>query len=201
MLCSNESPDAHIEEFWLGLKSSMINFYKWSSQISRPIDAWSQRLNFLQSQKKYDQIERCILNYLSSYSLDMMRYGNRYHADILETNIRRWNRLSLLYNFHFKNETNHVLTLFEIFVKNMERDNPDFNNEFLLMFQQVELFLFTDDYYPLIELAIKHKYTSILDSLRSQIDISEIINSNLSLSIPLPKNISGKKIIDILNCV
>lgn len=190
------APDSHIEEFWLGCKSSMFNFYQWSGQIQRPIDTWSQRLNTLQSQKKYAQIEKCILNYLSSYALDMMRYGNRYHADILDTNLRRWNRLSLSYNFFFKSETNQVMMLFEIFVKNLERGNPEFAKEMSLLFQQVELFIFTEDYFPLVELALKYSYPSIIDTLRSRIDVAALLNDNLQLEEPLPRNLSGRKIVE-----
>lgn len=195
-----QAPDAHIEEFWIGCKTSMHNFYQWSRQIQRPLDEWSSRLNFLQSQKKYDQIEKCILNYMSSYALDVMRYGDRYHSEILDTNIRRWNKLSLTYNFHFKSETNNVLTLFEVFVKNLDRSNESFNREFRLLFRQVELFLFTNDYFPLIDLALRHGYTSILDILRSKMDVSAIIAENLGvISKPLGKNLSGRKILEWWN--
>ena len=52
---NEKDPDYLIEEFWLGLKRSMINFYedKTISTLSRCVNTWSDRLNLLKSKQKY----------------------------------------------------------------------------------------------------------------------------------------------------
>ena len=47
---SSKPIDYELEEFYIGFKQSMINFYKRHS-ITRPIKAWSERLNTLQEKK------------------------------------------------------------------------------------------------------------------------------------------------------
>ena len=53
--------DYEIEHFWLGLKSSMINFYK-NKNLNRPIQLWSNHLNSLQEAKLYDKIYFTLCN-------------------------------------------------------------------------------------------------------------------------------------------
>ena len=70
--------DQKIEEFWLGLKTSMLNFYN-NCVIKRPIDTWSNNLNVFQKHKNYSSIEKHIINYISLYALDLMRFHDEYH--------------------------------------------------------------------------------------------------------------------------
>ena len=77
--------DFEIEQFWLGFKNSMINFYK-SKSVNRPINEWSNYLNNLQFNKKYELIEHCITKYISLYAIDLMRANDYYSINILNTN-------------------------------------------------------------------------------------------------------------------
>ena len=83
-----EKPDFEIEQFWLGLKDSMINFY-FDKIIKRPIFNWSNKLNLLQKEEKYNEIEMNIRNYISLYGIDLMRKNDSYHFGILKTNIKK----------------------------------------------------------------------------------------------------------------
>ena len=47
------NPDYEIEQYWFGLKQSMINFYH-DKKINRPIELWSENLNELQKNKQYN---------------------------------------------------------------------------------------------------------------------------------------------------
>ena len=63
----DKNVDYEIEQFWLGFKVSMFNFYKNYENINRPIQQWSDYLNLLQQKKDYEGIEECIVKYISLY--------------------------------------------------------------------------------------------------------------------------------------
>ena len=92
---NEKDPDYLIEEFWLGLKQSMINFYadKEIFSLSRCVKKWSDRLNYLKSQQKYKEIQHLVYNYLSLYGIDVLRSGNTYYLRLLNTNIKRWGKV------------------------------------------------------------------------------------------------------------
>lgn len=189
--------DAHLEEFWLSFKQSMINFYKDHSYIKRPIDLWSQQLNIYQSRKKYQKIEESIHEFMSLYAMDVIRFGNFHTAHILDTNIKRWNRIRSALDTDETSEiriSNRVLVLFKIFYNHYDKiqDNKSVHD----IYSQIELFLITDKYYSLIQFAIDYEYPSILDQLHHVTDLSRQIQDYYDLTIP--KNMSGRKIIDFV---
>ena len=81
----DKNVDYEIEQFWLGFKVSMNNFYKNYKNINRPIQQWSDYLNILQKKQDYENIEECIVKYISLYSIDLMRTHDEYHMHILNT--------------------------------------------------------------------------------------------------------------------
>ena len=93
------NPDHEIEKFWLAFKQSMLNFYSAKHVMSRPIDQWSAKLNRLQTQQKYTEIEAHIKNYLSLYGLDVLRTESQYYINILITNLKRWDKIAGSYKF------------------------------------------------------------------------------------------------------
>ena len=95
---NKDDPDFEIEEFWLGFKKSMINFYE--DNNIRPIQYWSNNLNNFQSKKMYNNIEDCIKKYISLYAIDVLKVSNSYNIGILHSNIKRWNRISKKYCFN-----------------------------------------------------------------------------------------------------
>ena len=62
----DKNVDYEIEQFWLGFKVSMINFYETQTQSNRPIQQWSDHLIMLQKIKNYEGIEECIVKYISN---------------------------------------------------------------------------------------------------------------------------------------
>ena len=160
--------DYELEEFYLNFKQSMINFYKGHS-ITRPISQWSERLNKFQQNQNYTHIHALIIKIMSLYAIDLMRTCNLYHAGILETNIKRFNRVSkntmedgkygielIEYNL------NIVFLLFDIFRSLIKSDSL---NELKPLFVQVELYLLYEDFTPIIEYAMKKNKLIILDKL------------------------------------
>ena len=163
---SDKAIDHDLEEFYLNFKQSMINFYKRHS-FSRPITGWSERLNHLQN-KKYNEIQKLIVKIISLYSIDLMRTCDGYNAGILETNIKRFNRICKNINALedtvelIKYDNNIVFLLFDIFRSVINTDGMD---KLRPLFIQVELYLLYEDFTPLIEYAMKNNKLNILDKL------------------------------------
>ena len=109
--------DFPIEEFWYGFKISMKNFYLSTKIPTRNITKWSNILNLCKKIKAYNQIEYNIRNYMSLYALDIMKYekDSIYNGNILNTNIKRWNLISLNNNFTISEKHNNILLLFDVF--------------------------------------------------------------------------------------
>ena len=193
------NPDHHIEEFWLGFKQSMKNFY---GTTGRNIDRWSFILNDLQQQRNYEEIEKNIRNYISLYAIDVMKSNNTYHAHILGKNIKRWNELSLKFAFSSeKTYYNKIFMLFDIFYKNcQENDNTIFVNELMNMFQDVELFVIYDEFKSLIDISIKYEKPNILDKLGNFVDVIEYVN-NKFYPINIRRKLSGTKIIKEIHTI
>lgn len=158
-----QNVDYEIEQFWLGFKDSMINFYK-KAQIERPILEWSKYLNKLQSEKKYDIIEHCITKYISLYAMDLMRSNNFYYINILNSNIKRWDKISNKYKIFDEKTSNKgcnlITTLLSIYT--LLHDKNKLNRS---VFDQLELFIFFNDFRELILFAKENDIPSIIDKL------------------------------------
>ena len=158
------NPDKEIEEFWLHFKQSMINFYDSKNYLKRPISEWSNTLNFYQSKKNYIEIEKKILNYISLYSIDLMRISDNYHMNILITNIKRWKRVLNNYTKLIDNNRyyNIIFLLIDIFKSIMYDDNEKQRE---LIFSQIELIILYEDFTQLIKYAIENKKPSIIKKI------------------------------------
>jgi len=186
--------DYEIEHFWLGLKSSMINFYK-NKNLNRPIQLWSNHLNSLQEAKLYDEIENCITKYISLYAIDLMRIDNGYNIGILNTNIKRWDKISVKYKItsnkkNINKGCNLITTLFDIYTVLSNKKKLDRN-----IFDQLELFIFFGDFRGLIEFARNNEVPSIIDKLlKYDAGIFEQVKEVLWLDESIKYPISAQKI-------
>ena len=165
---SAKAVDYELEEFYINFKQSMLNFYR-NHSFTRPIEQWSKRLNHLQSRKKYSNIQKLIVKIISLYAIDLMRTCDTYNAGILETNIKRFNRIckgiDSLEGFSMElinYNDNIVFLLFDIFRSFIKNDGLDVLKP---LFVQVELYLLYEDYTPLIEYAMNNNKLNILDKL------------------------------------
>jgi hypothetical protein len=117
---NKSDPDYHIENFWYGFKMSMINFYNQNKLSYNHIYQWSSNLNKLKTEKKYNEIEYLIREYISIYSKDIIINSidiSYYDDDILITNIKRWNKISQNYNFEKSTKHNNLLLIFLVFLE------------------------------------------------------------------------------------
>ena len=194
----NKNVDYEIEQF-LGFKNSMNNFYK-NQNLNRPIKLWSDNLNFFQSKKQYEQIEICITKYISLYALDLMRIDNGYNISILNTNIKRWDKISNKYKI-FSNRKNYnkgcnlITTLFDIHILLSNKGKIDRK-----IFDEVELYIIFGDFRDLLKFSKEHEIPSIIDKLLNYdsnifSQVKEIFGLDDSVVYP----ISSSKIFKIKN--
>ena len=147
-------PDYLIENYWLSFKLSMYNFYTSNNVKPRNIELWSKKLNKLQTEMNYQQIEIEIRNYISLFAIDIMRFSpNTYHDNILLTNIKRWNKISISNNFITSPLHNKIINLFHIYTKIKEND---INDLILDIFKDVETLIYLNHFYDLIIYALEN---------------------------------------------
>ncbi len=159
--------DHDIEQFWLSFKQSILNFYGITEHriLRRPIEKWSDNLNELQREKRYAEIEESIKHYISLYAMDLIRCCSHYHINILNTNIKRWNKVAAnhkcLHEDDKKTYFNCVFMLLDICYMLMGQENTDVKE----LFSQYELCVLNDDYTPFIKYAVEHNKVGMLDKL------------------------------------
>lgn len=193
--------DYELEEFYTGFKKSMSNFYK-THTFKRPLDQWSIQLNLLQKTKNYKEIHQLIIKIMSLYAIDLMRSANPYNANILESNIKRFNNISAtlegMDSINYNN--NGVFLLFDIFTTLIKTQPKEDIRE---LFDQVELYLIYEDYTNLIKYAVDNNKMSVLDKLFKY--SNEILLQAMNMfhivldDIKLSNNsvISGKKFVEL----
>lgn len=160
-----QKPDHDIEQFWLQFKVSMNNFYTAhkSKIISRNINKWSSTLNELQTQNKYNLIEKHIMDYITCYGIDIIKSGNVYHLQLLNTNIKRWNKISSSYKiFNNPRYKNLFYTCLEIAIL-LAKSNIEFND----IFEDIELIVINNNISNIINYAFILRKYSIIDKLLS----------------------------------
>ena len=121
-----------------------------------------------------------------------MRTYDEYAAGILETNIKRFNRVSKnsLDNGQYSMElieydNNIIFLLFNIFKSVIKNDSIEYLKP---LFVQVELYLLYEDYTPLFEYAINNNRLIILDKL---FKYSHLIFRKAIEMYNIPKNTPG----------
>lgn len=191
--------DYDIEQFWFGFKTSMINFYK-NKILKRPIDLWSNNLNLLQSKQKYEEIEKYITKYIALYALDLMRIDDNYSIRILNTNIKRWDKISNKYKIisnieKYNKGCNLITTLLDIYTILSKKDKID-----RTIFDQMELFIFFGDFTDLIKYSKDNQIPSIIDKLlKYDSNIFQQIKDIFELDESIIYPISVSKIFKLIN--
>ena len=198
-----ERPDKHIEEFWLGFKKSMYNFYK-DKKIVRPINIWSENLNMLKDLKDYNNIEKKIRDYISLYAIDIIRCKEIRYFKIMLTNIKRWNKISEKFSLNNidNNYYNIIFLIIDIYktiiVSNSHNNLEDIDNiQVKTLFDDVELLIINKDFTKIIKYSIDNNKSSILDKINKYFDIKIIIKEIYDID-KLPNKISSKKLITLI---
>ena len=205
MSISMNTPDFEIEEFWLGFKQSMNNFYKENENLKRPIQYWSNVLNTHQAKQDYEKIEENIKKYISLYAIDLLRTNNSYNINILNSNISRWNKLSNKYAFSSKEKSycNFIFVLLDIY-KSINRNNLTNKEKINIneIFGQFDLMLLYQDYGPLTKFAVINNKSNILDKLfEFDNQIYKTVIDEYHLDVAKNTIMKGQKIIKLIKSV
>uniref|UniRef100_A0A6C0EBN7 Uncharacterized protein n=1 Tax=viral metagenome TaxID=1070528 RepID=A0A6C0EBN7_9ZZZZ len=191
-----EKPDKHFEDFWLTFKLNIKNFYDEEKldhiEISN-IDSESDVLNKLQSEKKYDEIEKRITKYITNFTKVIIGNSNLYHASLFKTNLNRWSKISSI------QLDDDFLVIFECFFALMssEKKNEDTVKSIEYIRSLIKKnSIDEDEWKNLTDIGISTHKTSILDVLTSVFDVVEYINIKHSLKLN-----SGTKGIKILKAI
>jgi len=116
-------PDYHLEEFWISFKDSMLNYCKItkiSFNFENHIILYSHNLNILKTNKKYNEIEKNISEFIMEYAILLVKTNKNCnsHDTILLTNIKRWSKISN----NFNDKYNNILIIFMINIA-LKEDN------------------------------------------------------------------------------
>ncbi|MBA43166.1 MAG: hypothetical protein CMF62_04045 [Magnetococcales bacterium] len=115
-ILKSKNPDKYIEYFWLTFKCSIEPML--TKEELKEIDLLSIKLNELQSLEKYDEIEKYIQNHIEDLGWRIMEQNMDQRARYLETNMKRWSKLSIVSSWDDKSE---FYTLFTIFTSIHEK--------------------------------------------------------------------------------
>lgn len=157
--------DYDIEQYWYGFKKSMNNFYDSCTGLNRPIEKWSDFLNTCQKNKDYNKIEEYIIYYISLYANDLMRIKDDYAINILNTNIKRWDKISNKYKIYSSKDNKFInlsFLLLEFYVSFLKYSKDD---SFKIIFDEIEMYLVYNDFSNIIKYACVNKFHPIIDKL------------------------------------
>jgi len=119
-ILKSDNPDKNIEYFWLNFKGTISSFL--DVEQKKEIEILSKNLNKLQLEKKYIEIEEFIMHHLEKIGYEIMRQDNYYKANLLETNIKRWKKIS---SKDITSNNNKFYNIFKLYMTFRNRDNEN----------------------------------------------------------------------------
>lgn len=175
--------DTEFENFWFTLKRNMLNFYKDEKKIGE----WSDKLNSLKLDRKYNEIQVEILEYLCIMAIDMINNYNLRKAEIFLVNLKRWEKIVNKNNFLDKdslakyfNKFNRLKSFVCLTIKLNELISKEENYSKQLGKYYAENDFIIDN---VLMLALKYNTVSILEHLNNLYDMDDYILKNYNLNV------------------
>lgn len=175
--------DIHLEKYWYNFfKKSIYNFcnnhqLSYLLQQKLPLEKWSQELNILQKQLKYDRIEYLIYEYILDYGKILIEFnGDSRDCDIYYTNIKRWNKISL-YKINSMCDDYNYFRIYKYLIDN------NVNSVIINYIKQ-------RNNKKILDYILEYNYGNLMDYFKMISNINEIISIN--------KSMKGHKIIKLL---
>jgi hypothetical protein len=164
-------PDYEIEQFWYGLKENMSNFI--DEKMQKEIEDISDKLNKLQSEKKYTEIESIIFGYLHRICYDVMKKKNWYKLCHTFEHIKKWDKIS---NSNISECNPDIFTILSIinYLVNKGIEPAMAMLDILALYPQ-NIHQPSVIWVPLFRLGIKNNMVGIIDRLRTLIDIKPFV--------------------------
>jgi len=159
-------PDYLMESIWFTVSCSMQKFYKQIKQ-KQNIEKWSDILNKLNTEKKYKEIAKNIMNFFAIFLIDYMKnykviVDNMYDGNIILTNIKRWDKECQKINIDKLEKYNNAINLFKIFLAIFKINKME---PCLKKFENIDDLIIFVEYDDFIIFALNNNKSSILDSL------------------------------------
>ena len=173
-IVNKDLPDRDIEIFWYSWKNILYNAFKKKETIINSFDLIqkSLHLNKLQGLCEYSNIQLYIQQSLENHViLAIENYIDTYHCNILETHLKRWDKITKSYsnlnNTDIKNYSYNfrLFSLYKLILN--EKKQPDFEKTILL--DNIIEYKFN----TIVDYAIIINKGNILDKILALSDISE----------------------------
>jgi len=162
---NSDKPDNKLEFFWLTFKDSIRNYINPTEVME--LEEVSKKLNDLQNEERYDEIEEYIKSHIEKIGYSMILNEDVYRLGHLETNLKRWNRLTGCDIYPMNNTFYCLLLVFLNLSKSKNSSKP----EVLEMKKCIKNFSEDTRRYDqlilLMNLSIQHKSYGNIDKLRN----------------------------------
>lgn len=181
-ILKTDKPDREIEHFWYTFKGRIIKLL--DNDGVYEIQQLSNRLNNLQKNEQYDEIEEYITNHIENIGYLVLQYSDYQEAFYLMTNLKRWSRIS---KHNLCVDSNLFYCLLKVYIsihKNNQEEIPakkniiDSINRYAREKSDIHII-------NIVNNAIIHNYHNIIDHLRDHINIRDFVNKNEYDDIPL----------------
>lgn len=170
---NSDKPDNKLEFFWLTFKDSIQNYLS-ESELTDLAEV-SDNLNILQRQERYNEIEEFIKLHIERIGYGMMSKNDNYRLSHLETNLRRWNKLT---GNEIYPQNNTFYTLLQVY-QNLLKGNKNKKLEMDKMLSCIKDYSSdTTNHQHLINLmnlSIKNEMFGNIDKLRNILNIKQFI--------------------------
>jgi hypothetical protein len=208
-LSKSNNIDKELEIFWLGFKTSIINFINQINHISYirrestilSLNIISNKLNILQAKYDYRNIEKLIQKYIIHYGYLICKYANYYYINIFDTNVKRWNKISK----NYKIEINKFCVIDKLNKKNLfyiiykilfSIQNYNIKNKSQLSFNFDEMQINNNIIFDLFNFGYDNNLPQIISLISLNINIKKYIHDRFHAMINFP--ISGEKLLSLL---
>lgn len=194
-LLKTTNKDKYVEYFWYGFKNSVLNFNENSYDI---INKKSILLNKLQKEKKYNEIEEEILNFIINYGYTILKSQDANHISIFDTYIKRWNKICKSeYKIEFcdKKIINELIIFLHIYMKCSTRYKKDKHDCIMKIFDLINKISKNNKeiLIQILKLSIENNFPSFIDKIKIQINVYEYIKDNYNIE--FTSHISGFKML------
>lgn len=175
-------PDEKIEEFWLTFKSSIDQFL--DKKEREEIKQLSEKLNLLQKEERYEEIEEYIKNHIERIGYNIMKRDNLYRAGHLDTNIRRWENIS---KSRICSDNNIFYNLFRTYIS-LNKNRSDQKDKIRSLLVSYVKNGKQEDLVEIINLSIENNFVGTIDKFRNIIDISKFLKGDSHIDLNLCKS-------------
>ena len=167
---NSNKPDSKLEFFWLTFKDSIKNYL--NEYDLEEMNNLSDVLNSLQREERYEEIEEFIKQHIENIGYNMIARDDRYHINHIDTNIKRWKKLSGS-DIYPTNNTFICILYMYIHIKDATDDKKDDMNRIIELIKEFALDRSNRDVLnSIMNILIRNKMFGSIDKMRNIIDIT-----------------------------